>query len=85
MLSGCGDGNAALTTSHEKTGTAIKVSFENAQIIECDEGIIGKTVIKFEILTRDSGGYEFSVLSIGEGLDLYTATLVCDSIGAEEI
>ena len=85
LLSGCGDGNATLTTSHEKAGTAIKVSFENAQIVECDESIIGTTVLKYEILTRDSGGYEFSVLSIGEGLDLYTATLVCDSIGAEEI
>lgn len=84
LFSGCGDGNATLTTSHERTGTAIKISFKNAQIVECDEGIMGTTVLKYEILTCD-GGYEFSVLSIGEGLDLYTATVISDTIDVEKI
>ncbi len=77
--------NITLTTSHEATGTAIKLTFTNAFITECDEEIVGKSILKYELLTREGGKYEFSILTLGEKLRLYVATIESDSIEVIEI
>ena len=76
---------ACLTTSHEYTGVAVKVTLSGAKLVESDGDISGSMISNYEILTHGESGFEFSVLSLRDNLTLETLTLTAEAIEIEEI
>ena len=83
--SGDGEGGVVITTSHEYTGTALRITLENATLTEFDPLAIGAMISNYEILVVEEGKFEFSLLSISEKSTLHVITAVGDSFKVEEI
>ena len=81
----CDDGYAIVTTSHEYTGTAVKVTLTNPTLMELEDGIEGAMIHKYELLPYGESGIEFSLLAIKEDSSLLTLAFAADSIEIEEI
>ena len=84
-IGGDGCGNTVITTSAEYTGVALRVTLENAEQIELEEGLVGSMVCNYELLVTDSDKFEFSLLTLAEDSSLYTATFVSETFKIEEI
>ncbi len=65
----------------------LKLTLEGCSCLECDDGIIGTSVLKHELLVaeNDEDGYEFSILSMGSDSSLYTLTYTTQKITAEKL
>ena len=79
------DGFAVITTSHEYTGTALRASLRNAEITNCDDGVKGATIIKYELLITEDEKIEFSILASAEDSSLCELTVIAESVEVEEI
>lgn len=79
------DGFTVLTTSHEYTGTALRVSLGASETITCDDGIKGATILQYELLSAESDKIEFSILACAEDSSLCELTIIADTVEIEEI
>ena len=87
VASAGGDGahNVVITTSHEYTGTAVRVTLENASLTEYDPLAIGAMITNYELLSVEDGKFEFSLLTISDDSSLHVITCVGDLFKIEEI
>lgn len=85
MASGDGCGNVVIETSHEYTGVALRVTLENADLIEHDTCAHGAMICNYELLSLENGKLEFSILTISVNSTLHVITAVGDSFRIEEI
>ncbi len=82
---GDGSHNVVITTSHEYTGTAVRVTLENASLIEHDPLAIGSMICNYELLAIEDGRFEFSLLAISQDSSLHVITAAGNSFKIEEI
>ncbi len=85
LAGGDGEHNVVITTSHEYTGTAVRVTLENATLTEYDPEAIGAMICNYEILVLEDGKFEFSLLALSEKSTLHVISAVGESFNIEEI
>lgn len=56
------------------------VTIKNARLSESDGELAGSAIIKYELLIADEGGFEFSLLTLGEDSTLLTASYVASGL-----
>ncbi len=79
------DGKGTITTSHEYTGTALRISLTGAKLVESDDGLEGAMIHRYELLPSGESGIELSLLAIGDDSSLRTLTFTADLVEIEEI
>jgi hypothetical protein len=85
LAGGDGLGNVVITTSHEYTGTALRVTLGNADLIELDPQATGSMLTNYELIAAEDGKFEFSLLTLASDSSLHSITAVGDSFDIEEI
>jgi len=77
------DGDAVLTFSSAETETTDKLILKNATLTESDGDVSGCAIIKYELLTTEDVGFEFSLLVLSGDSSLLTVTFKAISIETE--
>ena len=79
------DGTVIITTSHEYTGVAVRITLTDAELTETDENIVGSIISEYELLPFSEDKMEFSILAVSEDSSLHTVTAVGKTVDIEEI
>ncbi len=81
------NGDVVITTSHEYTGTAVKIVLHNARITQKDAEVVGSAVLKHELTRSQSedGQFDFSILCSSPSASLCTLSASGSSIEVFEI
>ncbi len=64
----------------DENGNAVEFTLNDAETVENDDGIVGSSILKYELLPADGGKLEFSILSMGNDSSLHTASFIVSKI-----
>ncbi len=82
-LDAADDGDVSLTFASVETGKSEKLILKDAVLTESDGDVSGSVIVKYELLTTEDEGFEFSLLLLSDSSSLLTVTYKAASIETE--